>query len=193
MTHELTLEIMSCEKCPLVKKMPLGCPVPGVGREATMMLVGEALGKDEAILEEPFVGQCGKLLDKLLGEAGLDRKRLFITNTVKCRPTKNNGKSNRPPSKEEIDACKGWLWQEIKLVKPKCIITLGKVPTYTLLSKQLKKTYKLGPIVGTEFIVDFCDSRIFPAYHPSFLMMCGKDKIKETVNLFKELKERFYD
>jgi uracil-DNA glycosylase len=188
----LNNDICNCSKCPLVKDMPFGSPVPGVGpSEARIMLIGEALGKDEAALAEPFVGQCGQLLDKMLLDAGLDRSRLFITNAVKCRPTKNEGKANRPPSDVEIAACKGWLWKEIQLVKPKCIITLGKVPTYTLLRSQLKKSYKLGSIVGVEFIVDFCDSRIFPTYHPSFLMLHGKDKVEETVNLFKELKIRF--
>ena len=190
----LNIDIDKCEKCSLVCDMPLGSPVPGVGPiGATIMLVGEALGYDESLLEEPFVGQCGKLLDSLLEQAGIDRNRLFITNTVKCRPTKNNGKANRPPSEDEITACKSWLWKEIQLVKPDCIVTLGKVPTYTLLHSQLKKAFKLGYLVGVEHIVDYSEAKIFPAYHPSFLMLHGKDKVKDTVNLFKELRERFYD
>lgn len=189
---DIKQKIHECAKCPLVFDMPLCKPVPGIGpSEARIMLVGEALGKDESILEEPFVGQCGKLLDKILNEAGLKRECLYITNTVKCRPTKNNGKSNRPPSDEEIKACKGWLWEEIKLVNPACIVTLGKVPTYTLLSSQLKKAFKLGDSIGVEYIVDYSDARIFPCWHPSYLMVHGKSKVEETTNLFKELKGRF--
>lgn len=186
-------DILDCKKCPLVCDMPLGKPVCAIGpSEARIMLVGEALGEDESLLEEPFVGRCGKLLDQILENAGIDRNRLFITNTVKCRPTKNNGRSNRPPKDSEVKACKGWLWKEIKLIKPECIITLGKIPTYTLLNSQLKKSFKLGDTVGVEYIVDYTDAKIFPCWHPSYLMVHGRAKVEETTNLLKELKGRFY-
>ncbi len=79
--------------------MPAGCrPVGGIGPlNARNMIVGEALGADEAILEEPFVGQCGQLLNKMLIEAGLSRESCYITNVVKCRPV--DGKKNRPPTR----------------------------------------------------------------------------------------------
>ena len=113
---------------------------------------------------------------------------MFITNTVKCRPTKKGGKINRPPNESEILACKSWLWQEIQLVKPQIIVTLGKTPTYTLLHKQLNKKFRLGDIIGVKYIVDYCDSRIVPCWHPSFLMLHGRKHLDLTVNLFKEIK-----
>jgi DNA polymerase len=192
MLETLKKSIIKCDKCSLCGELPLG-PVFGIGKEKSrIMLLGEAAGKDEAVLEEPFVGQCGQLLDKMLFSAGLKRRDLYITNVIKARPTKNDGRANRPPSDVEIAACKGWLWKEIQLVQPKCIITLGKVPTYTLLRSQLKKSFKLGDSVGVEYVVDYCDSRIFPSWHPSYLMLHGKKEVDSTVNLFKELKERFY-
>ncbi len=189
--YKLVLDVTCCQKCPLHKDMPFS-PVPGTGpSKANIMLVGEALGEEESLLEEPFVGKCGKLLNKIIKDAGMDRLKLYITNTVKCRPTKNNGKCNRPPTNDEIESCLPWLIDEIKLVKPKCIITLGKVPTYTLLCDQLKKSFKLGDEVGVEYLFTHDTAKIFPCWHPSYLLQHGRDKIDETKNLFKELGKRY--
>lgn len=153
------------------------------------MLVGEALGEDESLLEQPFVGRCGQLLDQILKEAGIDRDSLHITNTVKCRPVKKakfgQRFSNRPPTDEEINTCKGWLFQELELVRPDIVITLGKIPTYTLLSSFLKKSFKLGDVVGT--VYQTLHTNIIPAYHPSYLMVHGKDKMDETIELFRKV------
>jgi len=174
--------------CPLHKDMPDTCPVPGVGPiDAKIMLVGEALGEDESLLEKPFVGRCGKFLDEMLKKAGLVRSELYITNVVKCRPTKNNGKSNRPPSKSEINICKGWLWRELQLVKPEIVVTLGRVPTGTLLSGQLKNLFTLGKIIGVPHIVDYMDATIIPLFHPSYLVIHGRKHIEQCVEVLKGL------
>jgi len=184
----LQQKIKSCTKCNLCKDMPGTLPVPGVGPvDAKLMLVGEALGEDESLLEEPFVGKCGQLLDKILLDAGLKREDLYITNVVKCRPTNESGKANRPPSSEEIFFCKSWLWQEIKLVNPKCIVTLGKVPTHTLLRTYLNKNFTLGKVFGKNFKVDYCDSIIVPCWHPSYLMMHGRKHVDSTTELLKTI------
>lgn len=172
--------------------MPGTKPVPGIGpTDSNIMLVGEALGEDESILEEPFVGQCGQFLDAVLQEAELERSSLFVSNVVKCRPTRNNGRANRPPTDDEIAACKGWLWKELQDVRPEVVVTLGKIPTYTLLNSVLRKSFTLGKVCGQEFKVEYMDSVIIPLYHPSYIMVHGKDKRQLTVDIFKEIKEKY--
>ncbi len=155
--------------------------VHGQGPEnATMMLIGEAPGRDEDELDEPFCGRCGDLLTKMLADAGIDRAEVFITNVVKCRPTSPDGKKNRPPHAEEIRICKRWLWEEIQAVKPKVIMTLGKVPTSLLL--QDKKS-QMKEVIGQVHKLSFCDI-VIPNYHPSFIMVYGKEYMAEAVSVF---------
>jgi DNA polymerase len=150
-------------------------PVPGVGpKTAKLMIIGEALGKEESEAQEPFQGRAGKLLNKFLTNAKLKRKEIYISNIVHCRPTKNKGRANRPPKDTEIQACKKWIWKEIQEVGPKIIVTLGKIPTFSLLHQKLKKSFKLKDIVGDFFEVDYCSAKIVPLYHPSYLMQHGK-------------------
>lgn len=187
MIKQLRQDIRLCRKCDLCKKMPGTKPVPGVGPlTAKIMLVGEALGEDESILEEPFVGLCGQFLDQMLTKAGLVRSELFITNTVKCRPTDPTGKKNRAPDQFEIDACKGWLWKEIQLLKPKAIITLGKVATTTLLSQ---KYILLKDEVGKRHKPSWFDTHIFPCYHPSYIMARARGKEVDAIKVFETVKE----
>lgn len=188
-------QISSCTRCPLSSKMPIGCfPVPGMGpKNSKLMIVGEALGEDETIVQEPFVGKAGQMLDVILNRARIDRRECFVTNTVHCRPTKNGGRSNRPPTKDEIQACKIWLWKEIQMVQPEIILALGKVPTYTLLKTQLKSTFKLSECVGKEYTVSYCNATIIPAFHPSYLLQHGKDKVEETVQLFTNVERKIHE
>lgn len=186
--NNLEEQVRNCTRCPLYRDMPGTKPVCGVGRvdvKLDIVFIGEALGEDEALLEQPFVGMCGKFLDKMLNKAELNRSELYITNTVKCRPTKNNGKANRPPSDDEIKACKTWLWKELQVIKPKAIVTLGKVPTGTILSK---KTFSLGEMVGKGYNPGWMDTVVFPCYHPSYIMVRAKHKEDEAVSLFKHVK-----
>lgn len=185
----LVEQVRNCKRCPLYMDMPGTKPVCGIGpvdRKIDVIIVGEALGEDEALLEKPFIGMCGKFLDKMLSKAGLDRSKLYITNTVKCRPTKNNGKANRPPTDKEIQSCKTWLWKELQIIKPKAIVTLGKVPTGTLLSK---KTFTLEAMVGKGYNPGWMDTVIFPCYHPSYIMVRAKHKEDEAVALFQHVKK----
>jgi len=99
-------------------------PVPGFGSDgATYFLLGEAPGSEEDAQGIPFVGQSGRRLDKLLALAGIDINACYLSNCVRCRPP-----SNRTPKKKEIKACVGFLWRELRLVKPSTIITLGATP-----------------------------------------------------------------
>lgn len=173
---------------PLQIQMRARCVVPGVGPEtAKLMLIGEAPGKDEDEQAEPFVGRAGQLLDKMLKDAGLNRADAYITNVVKCRPTETNGKfiKNRPPTDEEILYCKKWLWEEMQLIAPQVIVTLGAVPTKTLLQKFLKKPFSMGKVVGKVYQVPYTHSVIIPAWHPSYLLQHGKAFLEDSMQHYK--------
>lgn len=117
---EIEKKILECEKCPLSKGRTHG--VPGEGSlKAEIMFIGEAPGQKEDELGRPFVGAAGKLLDKLIASIGLKREDVFIANVVKCRPP-----DNRDPLPEEIEACRPWLDQQLKKIKPKLIVLLGR-------------------------------------------------------------------
>ncbi len=192
----LAEEIKLCQSCGLCKNMPFK-PIPGVGpSDARLMIVGEAPGEDESIMEEPFVGQCGRLLDRLLKEAGLERDQIYICNTVNCRPVE--GKKNRTPTQVEINQCKHWLYKQIGIVKPQVIFTLGKIPTRTIL--HLKSSFTLKDYIGiphnTKFDLMynfeeenpplFHFANVIPNYHPSYLMQYGKKELELAVNIFKK-------
>ncbi|MEK6809582.1 MAG: uracil-DNA glycosylase, partial [Nanoarchaeota archaeon] len=113
----LAEEIRKCTACPLYKSATLA--VPGEGpKDAKIMVVGEAPGEEEDRQGLPFAGRSGKLLDKMLEVAGFDRKKLFITNTVKHRPPQN-----RAPNAKEAKTCTElWLEQQISILRPKLIV-----------------------------------------------------------------------
>ncbi len=118
--EELNREIAVCKKCNLAYSRTR--PVPGEGPEdAEIMFIGEAPGFHEDRQGRPFVGASGHFLDELLEEIGLSRKDVFITNVVKCRPP-----GNRDPKPEELKACAPYLNEQIAIIKPKLIVTLGR-------------------------------------------------------------------
>ncbi len=118
--EELNNQILKCEKCALCKTRTN--VVPGKGSsKAEIMFIGEGPGKKEDEQGIPFIGAAGKLLDKLLALINLKREDIYIANVVKCRPPQN-----RDPLPEEVDACRPWLDQQIKIIKPKLIVLLGR-------------------------------------------------------------------
>ncbi|MGC9012239.1 type-4 uracil-DNA glycosylase [Thermogladius sp.] len=118
--EKLIREIASCTKCPL--HLSRKNPVPGEGDvNSPVLIVGEAPGRTEDETGRPFVGAAGHFLTELLYSIGVDRSKVYITNVVKCRPPEN-----RDPTDEEIAACSPYLVRQIKLIKPKAIIALGR-------------------------------------------------------------------
>jgi len=118
--NKLNLEMKACSKCVLRS----GCKqvIPGDGNaEAQIMFIGEGPGKKEDELGKPFVGAAGKFLDEMLGIINLKREDIYIANTVKCRPPEN-----RDPLPEEKNICWPWLLEQIRIIQPKLIVTLGK-------------------------------------------------------------------
>lgn len=143
--------------------------VPGEGNpRAHVVLVGEAPGEQEDRLGRPFVGRSGQLLDRLLGEAGLDRSDVWITNTVKARPVQFEGdrKRNRAPKVSEIKAWSRCLHEELRLIQPRVLVGLGAVAGQALVGKDFKITRQRGEwfkdqVLGTDVLV---------TWHPSYLL-----------------------
>jgi len=129
----------------------------GVGSpDADLMFVGEAPGANEDLKGEPFVGAAGQLLDKLLASIGLKREQVYIANVLKCRPP-----GNRDPLPEEIERCKPYLMEQIDLIKPKVLATLGNHATKLILETNVGITKLHGKqIIRPDYIV-------FPIYHPA--------------------------
>ncbi len=112
--------VRTCSRCPL--HVGRTHAVPGAGPvNATIMFIGEAPGFHEDQQGLPFVGAAGKLLNELLEKAGIDRNTVYISNVIKCRPP-----GNREPAPEEVEACAPYLDQQIDIIKPKVIVTLGR-------------------------------------------------------------------
>lgn len=132
-----------------------------------LMMIGEAPGEQETLKGRPFVGKAGKNLDEFLQMSGLKREEIYITNTVKFRPTKRSDAGrlvNRPPTKEEIALFLPWLKREIALVAPDCIATLGNVPLKALAGDKVV----IGDVHG-QFLE--CEGRaLYPLYHPASLI-----------------------
>ena len=143
--------------------------VHGEGRiGARVMLIGEAPGEQETLMGRPFVGKAGKNLDEFLELAGIDRSELYVSNTVKFRPTRisDAGRTvNRPPTQEEVRLFLPWLKREIALVNPECVVTLGNVPLRAL--SEDRKTV-IGDVHGT--FLDCGGLRVYPMYHPASMI-----------------------
>ena len=124
--------------------------------QATIMFVGEAPGYYEDRQGEPFVGAAGKLLTELVQSIGLSRSEIYIANVIKCRPP-----NNRDPETDEVDTCKPFLLQQIELIRPKLVCSLGNWATQTLLEKKVAIT----KVRGQAFHVR--DFVVFPMLHPA--------------------------
>lgn len=142
-------------------------PVFGKGPlQALLMLVGEAPGADETEQGRPFVGKAGKQLNSFLEYIGLSRNELFITNAVKYRPytqnMKTGRKANRPPTRKEILHGKQLLLEEVRLVAPKVIATLGNSPLFAMTGE----SKKIGEVHGQAQLLPG-GQILFPLYHPA--------------------------
>ena len=138
-------------------------------RQAEVMFVGEQPGDQEDKAGRPFVGPAGKLLDRALDEAGIDRKTVYVTNAVKHfkweRAERGNRRIHKKPNDAEIRACRPWLDSEIALVRPRVIITLGATASQALLGKQFRVTKDRGqPIPSAQ------TEAVFATVHPSAVL-----------------------
>jgi len=151
-------EISGCAKCPLGKSRTK--LVYGVGDpNANIMFIGEAPGRDEDLQGEPFVGRAGKLLDKILVAMGLNRDEVYIGNILKCRPPEN-----RDPQPDEMKSCMPYLLEQIRLIRPRFIVALGRIAAHGL----LETTTPLGKLRGRWH--EFHGIPLLVTYHPAALL-----------------------
>jgi len=180
---ETATEIRACRKCNLWKQRRNA--VPGEGSlDALVMLIGEAPGYYEDVKGQPFVGAAGKLLDKLLLDIGLCRKEVFIGNVLKCRPPEN-----RDPLSNEIKTCTPYLDQQIKIIKPKIIVTLGRHSTSYIFSKVGLKTEGITKLRGKVHQIKLFgfQTSLIPMYHPAAALynVGYKDELERDFQLLK--------
>jgi uracil-DNA glycosylase family 4 len=160
--QDLAASLHDCQRCKLAR-LGRSQVVFGVGNPcATVMFVGEAPGFHEDRLGEPFVGAAGKLLNDLLQSAGLSRAEIYIANVIKCRPP-----NNRDPEQDEVDTCKPFLLQQIQMISPKLVCTLGNWATQTLLGRKVGITKVRGQSIPLKDFV------MFPMLHPAAALHQG--------------------
>ena len=176
MLEGIKKECELCRKCPLAgTRTNL---VFGVGNpRAKLMFVGEAPGEQEDLQGEPFVGAAGKLFDKYLAAVGIPREEVYIANILKCRPPKN-----RDPLPEEQDACLDHLRAQVKAIKPKMIVCLGRISAMRLIKPDFKITREHGQFVK-KGAFDIC-----AVYHPSALLRdaAKKDEMLADMIMIKQ-------
>lgn len=151
----------------LAKDLPNYRLVFGNGNlNSKVLFIGEAPGKNEVEQGKCFVGSAGKNLESFLSILDLSREDIYITNAVKFRPTKLGkvGEINRPPTKSEINLFKEYLFEEIEIISPKLIVTLGATP----LSVFVNEDFKMGDYAG--LIYNDFRTPIFPLYHPASII-----------------------
>jgi len=177
---QLSAYLRDCQRCQLASGRTQ--VVFGTGNpQASIMFVGEAPGFYEDREGVPFVGAAGKLLTELLQSIGLKRSDIYIANVIKCRPP-----NNRDPLPDEIDTCKPFLLQQIELIQPKLVCTLGNFATQTLLERKVGITKVRGQVIRLENFV------VFPLLHPAAALHQGNLRVplKEDFQKLKAVLEQ---
>ena len=168
-----TETVGDCHRCPLGEtrhKLVFGVGNP----DANVMFIGEGPGFDEDLKGEPFVGKAGQLLDKIMASIGLNRTNSYIANVVKCHPMidparRDQRGNDRPPQPDEMDKCLPFLREQIGIIKPKIIVTLGAVSTKALLNR----SQGISALRGSIYAVSFPEAgeiKILPTFHPAALL-----------------------
>lgn len=166
---ELRDKAVQCTACRLAETRTN--VVFGVGDpDANLMLVGEAPGKNEDLQGEPFVGAAGQLLDELLGGIGVQREEVYIANVLKCRPP-----GNRDPKDDEIDSCKGYLREQIRMISPRVVVTLGNFATKLLTPTETGITRMRGQRINW-----WLGATLIPTFHPAAALR-GRPQVKEQM------------
>jgi uracil-DNA glycosylase family 4 len=161
---EVALEASTCTKCRLADGRTQ--VVFGVGDpNADLMFIGEGPGFHEDKQGEPFVGAAGQLLTEMLRGIGLERDQVWICNVIMCRPP-----GNRDPMPDEIEACTPWLVEQISLIQPRVVVTLGNFATKFVLNTQLGITRLRGQVH------DWHGRTVIPTFHPAAILHGGGER-----------------
>ncbi len=156
--EQIRADLGDCCRCGLAESRTQ--LVFGVGNPcARLMLVGEAPGREEDRQGEPFVGEAGRLLDKILHAMGLQRSDVYISNVLKCRPP-----NNRDPRPDEVATCEAFLIRQIAAINPQVIIGLGRFAVHSLLKTQTPISRLRGEWQ------DYHGIPLMPTYHPAYLL-----------------------
>ena len=158
-------EVRLCGRCTLCQSRT-HCVFGEGNPESPLMFIGEAPGEDEDLQGRPFVGRAGELLTRMIIAMGLTRGDVYIANILKCRPP-----DNRPPAPKEVAACWDYLIRQIKIIRPRVIVTLGNPATHAI----LKTTVGITRLRGQWQTLpsedpDLAGIKVMPTYHPSFVL-----------------------
>ncbi len=156
--EDIRADLGDCQRCPLCKSRTQ--LVYGVGNsDARLVFVGEAPGREEDLKGEPFVGEAGRLLDRILFAMGLQRADVYICNVLKCRPPQN-----RDPDTEEVSTCEPFLARQLAAIQPQVIVALGRFAVQSLLKNKIPISRLRGEWQEYQGIP------LMPTYHPAYLL-----------------------
>ena len=175
--EEAGLEASTCEKCRLAQGRTQ--VVYGVGSpSADLMFIGEGPGHYEDKQGEPFVGAAGQLLNRMLDEIGIRRGDVYIANVVKCRPP-----GNRDPYPDEIEACAPWLREQVQLIDPRVVVTLGNFATRFVLDKPVS----ISRVRGQR--LPWSGRTVIPTFHPAAILHGGGEASNQMTALRADFQE----
>ncbi len=176
----LVEEVKVCKRCPLYKTRLN--PVFGEGSpDAGLVFVGEAPGANEDRQGMPFVGDAGKLLTKIIASIGIKREDVYIANCLKCRPP-----ANRNPFPEELLQCEAYLLEQLEIIRPRIICTLGKFAAQRL----LKTETPISKLRGNTY--EYHGMKLIPTFHPAYLLRNPSSKrlVWEDMKKIKDILKR---
>ena len=184
--EELRHGVQACRRCPLYQDATQG--VCGEGpRAAKLMIVGEQPGDQEDLAGRPFVGPAGQVLDAALDEAGIDRTDVYVTNAVKHFKHEPRGKRrlHKTPTTSEVSACRWWLDQERRIVRPKVTLALGGTASLAVLNRKVAVTQERGQALALSD-----GSKAMITVHPSYLLRIpdAETKVRERAAFVRDLK-----
>src|SRR5436309_3623488 len=164
-----------CTACPLYKKATQ--TVFGEGpKRATMLMIGEQPGDYEDVAGKPFVGPAGKIMDRALEDAGIDRSQVYVTNAVKHFKWEPRGKRriHQKPNSREIAACRPWLEAELRIVNPKLVVAMGATAAQTIFGPGFRVTRERGKVLSSKVA-----PRVLATVHPSSLLRQPDEESRE--------------
>jgi uracil-DNA glycosylase family 4 len=167
--QELREKVIVCRDCEELVETRTQVVFGAGNPEADLVFVGEAPGENEDARGVPFIGRAGQLLDEVLEETGLSRGDIWISNIVKCRPTKmsdTGSLANRAPLMGEIRNCQKWLDAELSLIKPTVIVCVGGPSASVIIHKGFKMTQERGQWFTESMYAPF----VIGVYHPAYIL-----------------------
>jgi DNA polymerase len=166
-----------CRACPLYKFATQTVFGEGAKRPS-LMLIGEQPGDQEDISGKPFVGPAGKIMDRALEDAGIDRRQVYVTNAVKHFKWEPRGKRriHKKPNSREIAACRPWLEAELRIVRPRLVVCLGATAAQTIFGPSFRVTRERGKVLTSDLAPD---CRVMATVHPSSLLRQPDEKSRK--------------